>query len=285
MSLPPKDLFNQIVARLTKPYGKQEATSISRVLMEDLLHTSMQEVRFGKLIEYTADQLSLIDDALERLEKYEPVQHIIGFTYFFGAKVLVNKHTLIPRPETEELVSIVVEKHRSRSGLTVLDVGTGSGCIAVALAMHLPNAEVHAIDISEEALDTAAKNAANNNAHVVFRKLDVLSEAFDVNGLDIVISNPPYIRALEASQMHRNVLQFEPHTALFVSNEDPLVFYRVIAQKALLTLNPEGYLYFEINEFLGLETKTLVEEIGFENVELIHDMQGKQRFVVAQKLA
>jgi release factor glutamine methyltransferase len=227
------------------------------------------------------------------LKLQKPIQYILGETEFCGLRFLVNENTLIPRPETEELVELIIKNEgqslRNKREARILDIGTGSGCIAVSLARNLPNTEVFAIDVSEKALATAKKNAEINKAEVTFilkNILDVVTLSA-VEGLelefDIIVSNPPYVRNLEKAEIKPNVLEYEPHLALFVEDTDALLFYRKIAQLASKSLNPNGKLYFEINQYLGKETIGLVEGLGFKNVTLIKDIYGNNRMISAQK--
>ena len=220
--------------------------------------------------------------ALQRLKEEEPVQHITGAAYFRDLELKITKDTLIPRPETEELVSWVIEDSDVAQPQRILDIGTGSGCIAISLAQELPNAKVTAVDISKEALFIAKENAINNKVDVTFKQFDVLSGNFtnELQGpWDVIVSNPPYVRELEKKEIQKNVKEYEPATALFVSDNDPLIFYREIALKAKTYLKPKGRLYFEINQYLAEETKALVVANSFEQVELKQDIFGNFRML------
>jgi len=200
--------------------------------------------------------------------------------FFYGLPLKINEHVLIPRPETEELVDWVIKevKHKKDS---LLDIGTGSGCIPIAIKKNLPAISVSAIDISAEALKVASANALINGTEVNFIEADILSYSSDEK-YDVIVSNPPYIRELEKADMHENVLAHEPHAALFVSDENPLIFYKTISDFAYINLNPNGYLFFEINEFLWEETLKILIDKGFKNIELRKDMQGKDRMIMAR---
>lgn len=228
------------------------------------------------------------------LKVEKPIQYILGETEFYGLRFEVNENTLIPRPETEELVElIIIDSRKSKvESLKILDIGTGSGCIAVSLAANILKAEVYAIDISEKALAVAQKNSEINNAKVNFINADILKindlkelSTFDFRlstSLDIIVSNPPYVRNLEKVEIKPNVLAYEPHLALFVEDDDALLFYRKIAQLAKKNLNPNGKLYFEINQYLGMETVKLLEDLGFSAIKLLKDIYGNDRIIVCE---
>lgn len=218
--------------------------------------------------------------ALLRLQKNEPIQYIMGETEFFGLPFKVNKHTLIPRPETEELVEWILD--HSESGIQnpeFLDIGTGTGCIAVSIAKNLSNSKVSALDISEEALEVARENAKVNGVEVDFFQKDILAAETLPKKYDIIVSNPPYVRELEKKQMRPNVLRYEPRAALYVSDEDPLRFYRAISFLAKAHLNPGGQLFFEINEYLAGEMTEILKASGFKDIEVKKDVYGKDRML------
>lgn len=223
----------------------------------------------------------------KRLLKGEPFQQIIGFTEFYGLKIDVNQNVLTPRPETEELVDLILKTKDSFSANEnkIVDVCSGSGCIALALKANWNEAQVFGLEKSSEALKVSKSNAEKLNLKVDFIEKDVLTTDWDFepNSISIIVSNPPYITENEKQEMTTTVLDFEPGMALFVSNKDPLVFYREIATKAKALIQENGYLFFEINEYLGQETKQLIESIGFKNVQLLQDLQGKDRMISAQK--
>ncbi len=221
---------------------------------------------------------------LSQLKNHKPIQYILGHTEFYGLKIRLNEHVLIPRPETEELVEEILQAIDGKSELNILDIGTGSGCIAIALKKHLPEANISAIDISDEALLIAKTNAILNHTKINFLQGDILNtESGKQNPkyrIDIIVSNPPYVRISEKEKMSKNVLDYEPHIALFVEDKNPLLFYNSIADFALKNLSANGKLYFEINEALGSDVKKLLEEKGFKNVEVKKDMSGKDRIAV-----
>jgi len=217
---------------------------------------------------------------LNELVTGRPIQHIIGKAYFYQLDFLVNEHVLIPRPETEELIYVIIKKYKHQY-ISILDIGTGSGCIAVALKKNLPHATVGTIDISKEALAIARENAVFHKVEIEFKNdnaLELSSEKYPK--YDIIVSNPPYIKLEEKAQMHRNVLDFEPHLALFVDNDQPLIFYDRIADFALTNLKTTGALYFEINQYLAAETRDLLVGKGFK-AQVMMDINGNERFIVA----
>ena len=220
---------------------------------------------------------------IERLLNYEPIQYILGSTLFFGSDFIVNKEVLIPRPETEELISWVLEQLDSDKSIKILDIGTGSGCIAISLAKQLPMADVYAMDISLGALSIAKKNAEANGVVIQFIEASILDWESQDLFFDVIVSNPPYIRKSEKEMMSPNVLYHEPHLALFVEDEDPLVFYRKITKLASRNLTKDGLLYFEINQYLGRETVALVQKLGFEDVELRKDVFTNDRMIRAKR--
>jgi release factor glutamine methyltransferase len=243
-------------------------------------------------MEMDAMQLLRWESVLAELKKEKPIQYILGETEFYGLPFLVNENTLIPRPETEELVEWIIKSTNYEilsTKLRILDIGTGSGCIAISLAKNITNAEVSAIDISEKALATAKKNAEINKVEVSFINIDILK----INDLaelptsnfqlptqfDIIVSNPPYVRNLEKAEIKPNVLEYEPHLALFVEDTDALLFYRKIADLAKENLSENGMLFFEINQYLGKETVELLENLGFKNIELKKDIYGNDRMI------
>ena len=232
----------------------------------------------------------LFNEALDRLKNQEPIQYILGKTEFFGLPFLVDKNTLIPRPETEELVRWVIDEVKIQHKkllpkITILDIGTGSGCIAISLSKNLNSSKVSAIDISNKALEIAKKNAEINQVSVDFYEMDILKATRLSNvsniAFDVIVSNPPYIRNLEKVEMNKNVLENEPHEALFVSDENPLIFYEKIANLALLHLSKNGLLFFEINQYLGNQTVEMLVKKGFKNIELRKDIFGNDRMIKA----
>ena len=275
-----KTLFNQLVSEITSVYEENEAKSIIYLLLEHYLKLSKTDIFIGKSIPQDLNFYEII----QRIKAQEPIQYIIGETEFYGRKFKVTPDTLIPRPETEELIQLTIKSISTipNSQPLVLDIGTGSGCIAISLACELTNAQVYAYDISEEALKIAKKNAEINAANIFFEKVNIL-ESFTIHHspFTVIVSNPPYVMNSEKTDMERNVLEYEPHLALFVEDNDPLIFYRKIAEFAAKNLTDKGLCIVEINQAFGLETAELFWNQGFHEVEVIKDMFGKDRMVKA----
>ena len=254
------------------------------LILEKLTGFSRIWLLIHKELKLNDEQNIIASQYLERLKNHEPIQYILGETEFYGLKFKVNPSVLIPRPETEELVEWVKPPHPPKGGFlsgtpTLLDVGTGSGCIAVALKKKFPSANVSAMDISPEALALAKENAALNEVNIEFIQDDILHPAATDRKWDVIVSNPPYIPASEQRYLHKNVTDFEPHLALFVQDNDPLIFYRKIAEFALSHLTAGGRLYVEIHQSLGRQCCQLLESMGFQSVELRKDLSGNDRMI------
>ncbi|MGI9594153.1 MAG: peptide chain release factor N(5)-glutamine methyltransferase [Patiriisocius sp.] len=266
-------------------YDKEEIHSFFYLLCDSFLNYRRFDVSMNHDRLLSRPTMARFDSALARLQAREPIQYILGCTEFYGLPFQVNKYTLIPRPETEELVDWILSHFQNQDAvLDILDIGTGSGCIAVTLAKNLPRASISALDISHKAIALAKKNAINNQVSVSFSDQDILDTKSLEKNYDVIVSNPPYVRQQEKKAMHTNVLAYEPSNALFVSNEDPLLFYRKIAQLAIVSLKANGWLYFEINEYLSLEMESLLDEIGFMNIEIKNDFRAVPRMIKCQKL-
>ena len=266
-------------------YDREEIHSFFYLLCDSFLNYRRFDVSMNHDRLLSKPTIARFDSALARLQAQEPIQYILGCTEFYGLPFQVNKHTLIPRPETEELVDWILSHVQNQGAvLDILDIGTGSGCIAVALAKNLPRASISALDISHKAIALAKENAINNQVSVSFSDQDILDTKSLEKKYDVIVSNPPYVRQQEKKAMHTNVLAYEPSNALFVSNEDPLLFYRKIAQLAKVSLKANGWLYFEINEYLSLEMESLLDEIGFMNIEIKNDFRAVPRMIKCQKL-
>ncbi|MBK8807558.1 MAG: peptide chain release factor N(5)-glutamine methyltransferase [Bacteroidales bacterium] len=265
---------------LTIKYGEREANAILYYLIQEVLGFSKTETIFHSVDEIAPEKETILKDAMERLQKNEPIQHITGWSYFFDLKFEVGPSVLIPRPETEELVDWIIHD-TTKEGMKVLDIGTGSGCIAVTLAKHLKNASVTAIDVSAAACNIAKKNSLYNDLMIEVLNINILSNRIPNHKYNIIVSNPPYIPESEKDILADNVLQFEPNEALFVPSDDPLLFYKAIADFALLHLKRKGKLYFEIHENYGNQVIEMLREKGFKNIILKKDLQEKDRMIMA----
>lgn len=277
-----KDLFRDLRKRITLVQEASETESILHRVLEEVSGITRSDIISQKAVSLTAREISALDSIIDRINTSEPVQYILGKADFFGREFLVNTSVLIPRPETELLVGEVLT-HASNTPGKILDIGTGSGCIAVTLSRELPKADVYAFDISEEALQTARSNAARLNANVTFQQVDILKDEIMLRDLDCIVSNPPYVAVSERDSMHDNVLKYEPHLALFVPDNDPLIFYKVIARKGKEALKSGGRLVVEINERFGKEVCAVFAGAGFSDVRIIKDLQNKDRIVSAVK--
>ena len=279
--------LTDLAKRLTSYYDIQEARGIVRLLLSDLYGMSLTDICVGALDRLTEEQTQQTEDAMLRLEKGEPVQYVTGKAHFCDRTFLVSPSVLIPRPETELLCQLIADNDQAVTGngeIRVRDMGTGSGCIAITLALSMQNASVEAWDVSAEALNMAKSNAESLGASVSFEQKDI--RGLDENNVercyDIIVSNPPYICNKEAAQMEHNVLDFEPHLALFVPDEAPLLFYSAIARFARVALKVGGALYFEINPLYADALSSMLSSLGFANVTIHVDQFGKQRFISAK---
>mgnify|MGYP006356062809 CR=1 FL=1 len=286
-----KEYRTQFIEELSTIYDAGEAESFFYLILEDKQKLKRIDLALNPDLTFTENEIQLWNSILEELKKEIPIQYLLGKTSFYGLDFEVNKNVLIPRPETEELVEWIIERRKLSFGsaqddsgkIKILDIGTGSGCIAISLAKNLPNAQVFAIDVSDKALATAQKNAESNEVKVTFLEKNIL-ETFDLEQeFDIIVSNPPYVRNLEKVEINKNVLEYEPHLALFVEDDDALIFYKKIAQLAQKNLVENGSLYFEINQYLGKEMILLLEEMQFKNIELKKDIYGNDRMIFGRK--
>ncbi|WP_396158929.1 peptide chain release factor N(5)-glutamine methyltransferase [Flavobacterium sp.] len=257
-----------------------EIESFFFIFTEFLHNLKRIDVSLHPDFEVSESDLEKWNTIISELKNEKPIQYITGEAWFYGLRFEVNENTLIPRPETEELVEWIVDGLKIKGkGQRILDIGTGSGCIPIALKKEIPSAQVSAIDVSEKALELARKNAINNDVEINFTHQNILeTESLDEK-YDVIVSNPPYVRNLEKQEIKKNVLDFEPHLALFVDDYDALLFYRKIAQLALKSLSPNGKLFFEINQYLGEETVELLTKLGFKNIELRKDFVGNDRMI------
>ena len=280
-----KEIRNYIEDSLKGLFSAEEIRSLTKMILERCCSIPQQRLLFDKDIQISDTQKQDIEAIVTRLKNQEPIQYILGITCFYDLDFNVTPDVLIPRPETEELVERILSRHRQQ-GIRILDVGTGSGCIAVTLAAHLPEARVVAADVSPGALVTAAGNAEKNKVTVHFVETDILARKAleDIPGVfDVIVSNPPYVKLSEKESMEANVLNYEPHLALFVTDSDPLLFYRSIARFGNEKLRKGGSLYFEINAQYGNEVAGLLEEEGYTDIEIIKDIPGKDRIIQAKR--
>ena len=293
-----KTLFENIhhhlisTEQMQSAYSENEVRNIAYILTEYITGASRTDIIVNKQIKISDEKLTEMDNAIRRIINHEPIQYITGEAHFYGRKFLVNAEVLIPRRETEELVHLIISENQERN-MKILDIGTGSGCIAVTLKKEMEGAKVSAIDISETALQVAATNAHLHHASVSFHRADVLAEDFFIKNkqnelyhFDMIVSNPPYVRDSETGSMNKNVVEFEPRLALFVTDKDPLVYYKAIvslsqkhADADMCLLKKGGGIFFEVNENLAEEVATLLEENNFKKVSITKDLQQKNRFV------
>ena len=277
-----KQYRTYFIQELAPFYDAYEAESFFYLILEDGHKLRQIDLALNHELVFEEADIEKWKILLAELKKEVPIQYLLGKTNFYGLDFEVNEHVLIPRPETEELVEWVItedSKIEKLKKLKILDIGTGSGCIAISLAKNIPNAEVFAIDVSAEALTIAKKNAKNNNVEITFLLQSILETDDLKQDFDIIVSNPPYVRNLEKQEIKKNVLDYEPHLALFVQDNDALIFYRKIAQLAQKNLVENGQLYFEINQYLGAEMTDLLEKMHFKNIELRNDIYDNDRMM------
>ncbi|RYJ40589.1 Release factor glutamine methyltransferase [Flavobacterium anhuiense] len=277
-----KQYRTQFIKELSPFYDAYEAESFFYLILEDKHKLRQIDLALNHELVFEENDFMIWDELLKQLKKEVPIQYLLGKTNFYGLDFEVNENVLIPRPETEELVEWIINENVSpdkNKKIRILDIGTGTGCIAISLAKNLPNAEVFGVDVSKKAIETAKRNAVRNDADVTFMFLDILETEEFTCQFDIIVSNPPYVRNLEKIEIKKNVLDYEPHLALFVEDNDPLIFYRKIASLAQNGLLKNGKLYFEINQYLGKEMIDLLESMSFENVELRKDIYDNDRMI------
>ena len=278
-----KILRNNFIKTLIDYYAETEIVSFFNLLSADILKMQRIDIAQNLYAVISGKKQEKFQNAVNKLKNYIPIQYITGNTEFYNLTLKVNAATLIPRPETEELVAWIINDQNNKQNISILDVGTGSGCIAIALAKNLPEAKVFALDVSEKALKIARQNAVDNGVTIEFIEADIFDVDLGNLQFDVIVSNPPYVRELEKETMSPNVLNHEPHLALFVKDDDPLLFYRSIVEVANNTLKSKGFLYFEINEFLGNLTRQLVQKLNYCNIELKKDLFMKERMIKANK--
>ena len=270
------------IQELSAIYDEQEIDSFFYIILEDFHHMKRVDLALNPDFELSPEFLKQWENVVAQLKEQRPIQYILGETEFYGLPFYVNEHTLIPRPETEELVDWIIKASKvasQKSQVKILDIGTGTGCIAISLAKNLSNAKVYAMDVSEKALEVAQKNAKRNEVTVEFLHQSILETEDLGQTFDIIVSNPPYVRHLEKEEIRKNVQDFEPHLALFVEDEDALLFYRKITELAVKNLNDNGQLYFEINQYLGNEMVQLLQQHNFQQIELRKDIYGNDRMI------
>jgi release factor glutamine methyltransferase len=273
-----KKVISFIKSELKDFYPANEIDSFVFLIFEQLFEYSKIKLLTSQDVEIQEDSLIQIKRIINELKLFKPIQYILKETTFYNLKIKLKSNVLIPRPETEELVEWVIQENKNRP-IKILDIGTGSGCIAIALAKSLPQSKVYAYDISTEALKQAESNSKLNKVAIVTKQLDILNPKLIKEKFDIIVSNPPYITEKEKQLMHKNVLDYEPNLALFVPNENPLIFYKAIIKFGLLNLKSNGKIYLEINESFGKETAQLFEEEKFYDIQLKKDINGKDRML------
>ncbi|MEN2486854.1 peptide chain release factor N(5)-glutamine methyltransferase [Flavobacterium sp. B11] len=277
-----KQYRTQFIKELSPFYDAYEAESFFYLILEEKHKLRQIDLALNHELTFEGNDFIIWDELLKQLKQEVPIQYLLGKTNFYGLDFEVNENVLIPRPETEELVEWIINENANSEKskkIKILDIGTGSGCIAISLAKNLPNAEVVAIDVSKKAIETAKRNAVKNNVDVTFVMLDILKEEELRCQFDIIVSNPPYVRNLEKKEIKKNVLDYEPHLALFVEDNDALIFYRKIASLAKKALLEKGKLYFEINQYLGKEMIDLLENMNYNNIELRKDIYDNDRMI------
>ncbi|MEZ7515066.1 peptide chain release factor N(5)-glutamine methyltransferase [Flavobacterium frigidarium] len=282
-----KQYRDNFIQELSPIHGADEAESFFYLILEDKNKLRRIDLALQPELAFSKVEIEYYNSLLEQLKLEVPVQHLLGSAHFYGMEFVVNENVLIPRSETEELVEWIVADCKNNDNtkpIKILDIGTGSGCIAISLAKNIKNAQVFAIDVSEKALATAKINAEKNDVKVTFLLADILTTTNLNEEFDIIVSNPPYIRNLEKEEIKKNVLAYEPHLALFVADDNALIFYRKIAALAQKHLAKAGYLYYEINQYLGKETVALLESFDFKNTQLREDIYGNDRMTKSQKL-
>lgn len=280
-----KDFKTYFEKELSDLFNLEEVRHFFYILIEDLLNENRFVLAVKRDYTLSAHHLTAFKNALKDLKKKAPIQYITGVAHFGDLTLKVNEAVLIPRPETLELISYIKDSFKHSPPKTILDIGTGSGCIPISLSQAFPNARITAIDVSEKALAVARENAQKYKSTIKWTLKNILSEKSLDQKYDLIVSNPPYVRALEKIEMSKNVLEYEPELALFVTDKEPLIFYKKISELAFDFLSEDGLLFFEINEYLGNETTTLIEKIGFKKIVLKQDMYLKNRLIMAKVTA
>lgn len=278
-----QDLIRHLTQAVSSIYEELEAQSMARLVAEQVLGLNAMQLRMDRQQAVSWEQWQRAEAIVARLQQHEPLQYVLGSAHFYDLELEVSPAVLIPRPETEELVDLIIRENRHKQQLHLLDICTGSGCIPIALSLHLATEKIYGLDISEPALEVARKNALKYGRSVYWLRQDILTEDLSLPpaSLDILVSNPPYVLEQEKAFMRENVLAFEPHLALFVPDDNALLFYKRIARLGLTYLKPDGRLYFEINEQQAAPLKDLMLELGYGQVQVLPDLFGKDRFIRA----
>jgi len=277
-----RSLFRDLYTRLTTFLENGESHTIAYLLLAQICNLSKEDVIAGKGVKFASEGFSKLDGYISRLQNHEPIQYILGTAVFYGREFKVDQNVLIPRPETEELIQWCISENNTPNP-SILDIGTGSGCIAITLKKEIPKSNVYALDFSLKALITASENAMTHKCEIKFYETDILKDNLNATEFDIIISNPPYVRKSESTLMADRVTKFEPHEAFFVDDFNPLVFYKRIITLAQDNLRKGGKIYFEINEAFGKEMRNLFTSVHFKDVNLRKDIIGKNRMVRAIK--
>ncbi len=275
-----KKLLSWIVDNITIDESDNEKLSLAYIIIDTLFKIDKVEIITDRSINLSKSQLKQLTGLIARINENEPIQYILEEAEFFGRKYIVSPAVLIPRNETEELVHLIIKDYKDKK-IKVLDVGTGTGCIPITLVKELKLTRAYAIDFDPRVIKIAKQNATKFEVDIDFMMIDVLDENFPIHGLDVIVSNPPYVKESEKELMKRNVLDHEPVTAIFVDDENPLIFYESIADRALESLKDDGRLYFEINEQFGDKIRFMLEQKGFKNVTVFQDLNGKDRIIRA----
>ncbi|UII22630.1 peptide chain release factor N(5)-glutamine methyltransferase [Fulvivirga ligni] len=275
-----KKLLQYIIQEITIDEAPEEISSIAHMVLEDLFDINKTEIILDRSVNFSKEKEKALKQMLKRINDHEPIQYILGEAEFYGRKFNVGPGVLIPRSETEELIQLIVNENKGKK-IRFLDIGTGTGCIPITLTKELREVRANAIDFDPRVIKIARKNAERYEVPVEFLLIDILKEPIPLTGLDVIISNPPYVLESEKVDMKSNVLDYEPHTALFVEDSDPLIFYRRIAELSKQALKEGGSLYFEINERYGEEVQMLLEVMDYTHVEVVKDIHGKDRIVRA----
>lgn len=265
------------IEELSGIYPEEEIRAITLWLFEAFLGVGRVDFQLNLNKGMSESELLKFNFAIKDLKKGKPIQHVLGYTWFLDLKLQVNEHTLIPRPETEELVQVIISREKDKSDLKILDIGTGTGCIPLALEKAMPQHKYFGVDFKSEIIDLAKRNAQTQKSNIQLTQVDILNEDLS-QSFDVIISNPPYVLESEKEEMHKNVLDFEPKSALYVEDSSPLLFYERIIAQAKEHLNKGGRLYFEINEKYGSQLSKLIMKHGFKSTQILKDFRGKNRF-------